>query len=179
MLFRSMAAAALRALPKGRVSGEQRHDSETPLHPDGIPVRATLEVDPDAGRIRIDLTDNIDNVPLGINLSEATTLAACRVAVVSALGPDVPRATGACGGISTASSVYSATIVSTSPLLYAFSHVVVAAFNAASSAAMSTVGAGAGAGGAVLVHALTARDKANATIADRIRDMRSPSGVCV
>jgi N-methylhydantoinase B len=90
-----MAAAAIRALPKGRVSGEQRHDSETPLHPDGIPVRATLEVDPDAGRIRIDLTDNIDNVPLGINLSEATTLAACRVAVVSALGPDVPRATGA------------------------------------------------------------------------------------
>jgi len=62
--------------------------------PDGIPVRATMSVDPDEGLIHIDLTDNIDNLPLGINLTEATVTAACRVAVLTALGPDVPRATG-------------------------------------------------------------------------------------
>ncbi len=90
-----MAVAAIRRLPAGRVTGEQRHDSEVPAYVDGIPVRATLDVDPDQARITIDLTDNVDNLPLGINLSEATVTAACRVAVLTILGPDVPRATGA------------------------------------------------------------------------------------
>ncbi len=90
-----MAIAAIRRLPAGRVTGEQRHDSEVPAYTDGIPVRATLEVDPVDARVTIDLTDNVDNLPLGINLSEATVTAACRVAVLTILGPDVPRATGA------------------------------------------------------------------------------------
>ncbi|MGE0419143.1 MAG: hydantoinase B/oxoprolinase family protein [Acetobacteraceae bacterium] len=90
-----MAVAAIKRLPAGKVSGEQRHDSEIPAYADGIPVRATLDVDPEAARIVIDLTDNVDNLPLGINLSEATVTAACRVAVLTILGPDVPRATGA------------------------------------------------------------------------------------
>jgi len=90
-----MATAAIRKLPKGTVSREEKHDSEWDGMPDGIPVRATMAVDPDAGMIDIDLTDNIDNLPLGINLSESTATAACRVAVLTALGPDVPRATGA------------------------------------------------------------------------------------
>ncbi len=90
-----MAVAAIRRLPAGTVTGEQRHDSEIAAYADGIPVRATLHVDPEAARIEIDLTDNVDNLPLGINLSEATVTAACRVAVLTILGPDVPRATGA------------------------------------------------------------------------------------
>ena len=90
-----MATAAIRKLPKGTVSREEKHDSEWDGLPDGIPVRATMTVDPDEGLIHIDLMDNIDNLPLGINLSESTTTAACRVAVLTALGPDVPRATGA------------------------------------------------------------------------------------
>ncbi|MSP67959.1 MAG: hydantoinase B/oxoprolinase family protein [Alphaproteobacteria bacterium] len=90
-----MAIAAIRKLPKGKVSREQWHDSEFPGMPDGIPVRATMEVDPEAALITIDLLDNIDNLPLGINLTEATVTAACRVAVLTVLGPDVPRATGA------------------------------------------------------------------------------------
>lgn len=90
-----MAVAAIRRLPAGRVSGEQRHDSEIVTYADGIPVRATLEVNPAQARITIDLTDNLDNLPLGINLSEATVTAACRVAVLTVLGPEVPRATGA------------------------------------------------------------------------------------
>lgn len=90
-----MAVAAIRKLPAGCITGEQHHDSEIPTYQNGIPVRATLEVDPEAAQITIDLTDNIDNLPLGINLSEATVTAACRVAVLTILGPDVPRATGA------------------------------------------------------------------------------------
>ena len=89
-----MADKAIRALPKGRVSKEMLYDSETDLYPQGIPIRATVEVDPDQGLITVDLRDNIDNLPLGINMTESTTIAACMTAVLNVLGPDVPRCTG-------------------------------------------------------------------------------------
>lgn len=90
-----MASAAIRRLPAGRVAREARYDSDTALYPDGIPVRATLEVDPERAMVRIDLRDNVDNLPLGINMTEATVLASCRNAVLGVLGADVPRCSGA------------------------------------------------------------------------------------
>lgn len=91
----NMAIAAIRQLPKGRVSGEAFYDSDLVTMPDGIPVRATIEVDPEEAIVEIDLLDNVDNVPLGVNLTESTTTACCRNAVLNILGPDVPRCTGA------------------------------------------------------------------------------------
>jgi len=90
-----MAEAAIRRLPKGKVSGEVRYDSDLDTYPDGIPVRASLEVDPEAGLITVDLLDNVDNLPLGINMTEATVTASCYTAVLSVLGRDVPRCSGA------------------------------------------------------------------------------------
>ena len=89
-----MTIEAIRKLPRATVEKETRYDSELESLPDGIPVRAKLTVDPDEARIVIDLTDNIDNLPLGINLTEATTLAACMTAVFNALGPHIPRCAG-------------------------------------------------------------------------------------
>lgn len=88
-------ATAISELPAGRITKTVRYDSEIADHPDGIPVTATLEVDPAAGRVTIDLTDNVDNLPLGINMTESTVLACCRMGTCNVLGPDVPRATGA------------------------------------------------------------------------------------
>jgi N-methylhydantoinase B len=90
----NMAAAAIAKLPKGRVSGTAYYDSDLPEYPEGIPVKASIDIDPEAGVIEIDLTENVDNVPLGINLTEATTLASCRMSTLNILGPDVPRCTG-------------------------------------------------------------------------------------
>lgn len=90
-----MADQAIRKLPKGSVTKEIFYDSEVQELPDGIPVRATLTVDPGEGIITVDLRDNIDNLPLGINLTESTTTAACLTAVLNVLGSDVPRCTGA------------------------------------------------------------------------------------
>ncbi|MEZ5774759.1 MAG: hydantoinase B/oxoprolinase family protein [Hyphomicrobiaceae bacterium] len=90
-----MAKDAISRLPKGRVTRSVRYDSELAQYPDGIPVTATLDVDPDAGRVVIDLTENIDNLPLGINMTESTVLACCRMGTLNVLGPDVPRSAGA------------------------------------------------------------------------------------
>ena len=89
-----MARTAISELPKGRVSKEMLYDSETELYPNGIPIRATIEVDPDEELITVDLTENVDNLPLGINMTESTTTAACMTAVLNVLGADVPRCTG-------------------------------------------------------------------------------------
>jgi len=83
------------ALPAGRVTKEMRYDSQLEQYKDGIPIRATIEVDPVNERITIDLTDNIDNVPLGINLTEATVRASCLSATFAVLGGQLPRCTGA------------------------------------------------------------------------------------
>ena len=86
---------AISKLPAGNVSGTVIYDSEVDEYPDGIPVNATIHVDPVAGMIEVDLTDNVDNLPLGINLTEATVTGVSRLAVLNILGPDIPRCTGA------------------------------------------------------------------------------------
>lgn len=91
----AMASEAIAKLPAGAVSKEFFHDSVLPEYPDGIPVRAKLSVDPENRRIEIDLRDNIDNLPLGINMNEATVLACCATAIMNILGPEIPRCAGA------------------------------------------------------------------------------------
>ena len=90
-----MTVDAIRRLPAGRVTRTMAYDSELDGYPGGIPVTATLEIDPTAARIGIDLRDNIDNLPLGINMTEATVLACCRIGTLNVLGPDIPRYAGA------------------------------------------------------------------------------------
>ncbi|MBK8084550.1 MAG: hydantoinase B/oxoprolinase family protein [Devosia sp.] len=89
-----MARSAIRALPKGRVTKQLLYD---PIigYPDGFPVRVTIEIDPDQEQVTVDLRDNEDNLPLGINLTEAIVLGACRQGIFSCLGPEVPRCSGA------------------------------------------------------------------------------------
>lgn len=89
-----MAVDAIRRLPAGTVTKEMLYDSEYAGLPDGIPIRATLTVDPEEATVTVDLRDNVDNLPLGINLTESTVTAASMTAVLNILGPDVPRCTG-------------------------------------------------------------------------------------
>ena len=90
-----MAMEAIAKIPKGKTKRTIYYDSCLPEYPNGIPITAELEVDPDSKVINIDVTDNVDNVPLGINMTECTTLAMCRMGTVNVLGPDVPRCSGA------------------------------------------------------------------------------------
>ena len=70
-----------------------RHD---PLdgHPDGIPVDVGIEIDGEDGRIDVDLRDNADCLPLGLNLSEACARAGALIAIYNCLPDDVPHNAG-------------------------------------------------------------------------------------
>jgi N-methylhydantoinase B len=90
----TMCIEAIRKLPAGNVTKTIYYDSPLDSYPDGIPITANMTIDPEEAEIHIDLTENIDNLPLGINMSESTTLASCRMNVLAQLGPDIPRCAG-------------------------------------------------------------------------------------
>jgi N-methylhydantoinase B len=84
---------AIRALPAGKLSAEGRHDA-LPGLPDGIPVKVSIEVRPDDGMIEVDLRDNIDCVPVGVNLSQTCATAGALIGVLNCIDPSVPRNEG-------------------------------------------------------------------------------------
>ena len=84
---------AIRALPAGKLVAEGRHDA-LPGLPNGIPVRVVIEVKPQDGLIEVDLRDNIDCVPVGVNLSQTCATAGALIGVLNCIDPSVPRNDG-------------------------------------------------------------------------------------
>ena len=89
------AKAAIAKLPAGSYSYETRHDPVPGVAEEGIPVRVTINVDPTKGEIVVDIRDNIDNVPGGLNLSENTATGSCRIGMFNNLDESVPHNEGA------------------------------------------------------------------------------------
>jgi N-methylhydantoinase B len=85
--------AAIRELPPGNIVSRTRHDP-FPGVPDGIPIQAEITVDPDGGRIDVDLRDNPDCQPCGLNLSEATARCAVMLGVFNSIDHTVPPNAG-------------------------------------------------------------------------------------
>lgn len=89
---RSM-AEAIAQLPSGRVTAISRHDP-VPGMPEGIDVRADIEVRSDEGVIEVDLHDNVDCMPNGLNLTESTARTAAMVGIFNSIGATVPPNAG-------------------------------------------------------------------------------------
>jgi len=85
--------AAIRRMPAGTVVREGKHDP-VPGMPHGVPVKVEVTVDPDAATIDVDLRDNLDCQPCGLNLTEATAGTAAMMGVFTGLGTVVPPNAG-------------------------------------------------------------------------------------
>ena len=85
--------AAISELPKRRIVGRGRHDP-IDVVPEGIPLQAVIDIDPDGGFIDVDVTDNPDCVPAGLNLSRATAVASVLLGVFNCLDPSLPHNDG-------------------------------------------------------------------------------------
>ncbi|MBS1886204.1 MAG: hydantoinase B/oxoprolinase family protein [Actinobacteria bacterium] len=84
-------ASAVEALPSGARTGVTRFDAQAlPGVEEGLEIRARVEVRGEEGMIEVDCRDNPACVPCGINLTEATSQAAVRLAVFNSLGGEVP-----------------------------------------------------------------------------------------
>lgn len=88
-------AEAIAAIPAGDVTGESTHDPFPGLPAEGLTIRSRIVVDPDAGRVSIDLRDNPDCLPCGMNLSEACARTAAMIGVFNSIDHRVPKNAGA------------------------------------------------------------------------------------
>lgn len=84
---------AIERLPSARLPAETFVDP-LPGAPDGLRLSATIDIDPSAGAVIIDLRDNVDCVPAGINLTEATSLSTAVTGLFNSLPPDLPHNSG-------------------------------------------------------------------------------------
>src|SRR5437867_11186074 len=62
--------------------------------PEGIDVRAKIDVRSEEGTTAIDLRDNVDCMPNGLNLTEATARTAAMVGIFNSIGATVPANAG-------------------------------------------------------------------------------------
>ena len=86
--------AAIRRLPSGRASAVSVHDPFPGTPPEGVVIRSSVTVDAQAGRVEVDLRDNPDEMPSGLNVSESCTRSAAMVAIFNSLDQPVPPNAG-------------------------------------------------------------------------------------
>jgi N-methylhydantoinase B len=75
----------IRTIRPGRARATSMHDPLPRTPSAGIPATADVTVDPVAAIITVDMTDNIDCLPVGVNLSHACARTAAMVGVFNSL----------------------------------------------------------------------------------------------
>ncbi len=85
---------AVRRMPSGEATAESIHDPVPGTPDEGIPIKVGVKVDSEEARIEIDLRDNPDTVPCGLNLSEACARTAAMIATFNSIEDDVPTNAG-------------------------------------------------------------------------------------
>lgn len=93
-------ATALSKLPAGVVTAQSTHDAFPGTPQDGVPVNVKVETLPNEGRIVIDLRDNMDNLPCGLNMTEATVISSAMTGLFNSIDGTVPKNAGSARRVS-------------------------------------------------------------------------------
>ena len=86
--------SAIRRLPSGQADAVSVHDPFPGTPPEGVVIRSSVRVDAERGRIEVDLRDNPDEIPSGLNVSESCTRTAAMVGIFNGLDRSVPPNAG-------------------------------------------------------------------------------------
>jgi N-methylhydantoinase B len=85
---------AIGKMPAGTAVRRSSHDPFPGTAAEGIPIKVEVSIRPEEGLIEVDLTDNPDCLPCGLNLSEACSRTAAMVGVFNAIDGTVPKNSG-------------------------------------------------------------------------------------
>ena len=86
--------SAIRKLPSGEAAAVSVHDPVPGTPPEGVPIQVKVKIDSVNALIDVDLTDNPDAMPCGLNLSEACARTAAMIAVFNSIEDEVPTNAG-------------------------------------------------------------------------------------
>lgn len=89
-----LAASAIETMPACVLQGSSTHDPFPGTDEEGVPLQATITVVPEEGRVSIDLRDNPDNLPNGLNLTRATAVGSALAGILSGLPETLPSNAG-------------------------------------------------------------------------------------
>jgi N-methylhydantoinase B len=88
------AEEAIKQLPSATITSTSVYDPLLPVLPDGLPIRVDITVDGEAGRIEVDLGNNADNLPFGLNQSVACATSNAMCGVFNCIDSEVPHNAG-------------------------------------------------------------------------------------
>lgn len=86
--------AAIRRMPSGEARATSTHDPVRGTPPDGITITVGVKIDSDKALIEVDLRDNPDAMPCGLNLSEACARTAAMIGIFNSIPESVPTCAG-------------------------------------------------------------------------------------
>ncbi len=86
--------AAIRRMPGGRARATSTHDPVRGTPPEGITVAVDVSIDTDNALIEVDLRDNPDTMPCGLNLSEGCARTAAMIGIFNSIPEPVPTNAG-------------------------------------------------------------------------------------
>ncbi|MFC1903826.1 hydantoinase B/oxoprolinase family protein [Chloroflexota bacterium] len=81
----------VKKLPKGTWEAEAPTEKVESVCPDGLILKVKMSIDPDEAMITYDLTENPDQLPWGLNLTEATCKGACVIGTMPSLDTTLPK----------------------------------------------------------------------------------------
>jgi N-methylhydantoinase B len=84
---------SIKHLPSGTVTSGNSHDP-FPGAPDGVPITARVSVDAERSTITVDLRENPDCLPNGLNLTEATAHTAGMIGIFNSIDHTTPANAG-------------------------------------------------------------------------------------
>jgi N-methylhydantoinase B len=90
----SRMTARLSQLPAGMATASSTHDPIPGTPPGGVRINAIVTSKPREGKIEVDLRENIDALPCGLNLTEACARSAALIGIFNSIGGDIPRNAG-------------------------------------------------------------------------------------
>jgi len=86
--------SALKKIPSGTAIAKSRHDPIPGTPADGVEIKVEVRVDSRKALVEIDLRDNPDTMPCGLNLSEACARTGAMMAVFYSIEDPVPTNAG-------------------------------------------------------------------------------------
>lgn len=86
--------AAIKKLPSGNATATSTHDPVPGTPPEGIEIKSTVRIDSTKAMIEVDLRDNPDAMPCGLNLSEGCARTAAMMAIFYSIPDSVPTNAG-------------------------------------------------------------------------------------
>ncbi|MBM3566690.1 MAG: hydantoinase B/oxoprolinase family protein, partial [Alphaproteobacteria bacterium] len=85
---------AVRRLPKASLVGTGAHDPFDPILPEGIPLQVKIDILPEKAKIVVDLRNNPNSVPCGLNVSEASAVSGVMNGIFNCLDTSIPHNSG-------------------------------------------------------------------------------------